>query len=79
MLKLILPQTAAAASPAGSLSRRARRSFSSSPAVVGRLDAAAVVLLRCADAGWSFWAWADGDWAGLLCRDQDGFREAVPA
>ena len=43
------------------------------------LDAAAVVLLRCAQAGRSYWAWADEDWAGLLGRDQDGFRRAAPA
>ena|SRR5215467_3294848 len=42
------------------------------------LDASAVVLLRCAQAGRSYWAWADEEWAGLLGRDQDGFRKAAP-
>jgi hypothetical protein len=43
------------------------------------LDASAVVLLRCAEAGRSYWAWADEEWAGLLGRDLDGFRRAAPA
>ncbi len=43
------------------------------------LDSAAVVLLRCAQTGRSYWAWPDEDWAGLLGRDQDGFRRAAPA
>jgi integrase len=43
------------------------------------LDATAVVLLRCAQAGRSYWAWTDQEWAGLLGRDQDGFRQAAPA
>jgi integrase len=43
------------------------------------LDASAVVLLRCAQAGRSYWAWADEEWAALIGRDQDGFRKAAPA
>ena len=42
------------------------------------LDAAAVVLLRCAETGWSYWAWTDEEWAGLLGQDQHGFRKAAP-
>ena len=42
------------------------------------LDATAVVLLRCAETGRSYWAWTDQEWAGLLGRDQDGFRQAAP-
>ena len=43
------------------------------------LDATAVVLLRCAETGRSYWAWTDEEWAGSLGRDQDGFRKAAPA
>ena len=43
------------------------------------LDASAVVLLRCAETRRSYWAWTDEEWAGLLGRDQDGFRKAAPA
>ena len=42
------------------------------------LDAAAVVLLRCAETGRTYWSWADEDWAGLLGQDQQGFRKAAP-
>jgi integrase len=42
------------------------------------LDATAVVLLRCAETGRSYWAWTDQEWAGLLGRNQDGFRRAAP-
>ena len=42
------------------------------------LDATAVVLLRCAETGRSFWSWADEEWAGLLGLDQHGFRKAAP-
>jgi integrase len=42
------------------------------------LDATAVVLLRCVEAGRSYWSWTDEDWAGLLGRDQQGFRKAAP-
>ncbi len=43
------------------------------------LVASAVVLLRCAQTGRSYWAWTDQEWAGLLGRGQDGFRTAAPA
>jgi hypothetical protein len=43
------------------------------------VDASAVVLLRCAGTGWSYWAWTDEEWANLLGRGQDGFRDAAPA
>ena len=43
------------------------------------LDASAVVLMRCAQTGRSYWAWTDEEWADLLGRDQNGFREAAPA
>ena len=42
------------------------------------LDATAVVLLRCAEAGRSYWAWTNEEWAGVLGQDQDGFRKAAP-
>jgi hypothetical protein len=42
------------------------------------LDATAVVLLRCAETGRSFWSWTDQQWAGLLGQDQRGFRKAAP-
>jgi integrase len=42
------------------------------------LDASAVVLLRCAETGRSYWAWTDAAWAELLGRDQHGFRTAAP-
>lgn len=42
------------------------------------LDASAVLLVRCAQASRSYWAWTDAGWASVLRRDQDGFRKAVP-
>ena len=42
------------------------------------LDATAVVLLRCAETGRSYWAWTEEEWAGLLGQDQHGFRKAAP-
>jgi hypothetical protein len=42
------------------------------------LDATAVVLLRCAETGRSYWSWTDEQWAGLLGQDQRGFRKAAP-
>ena len=42
------------------------------------LDATAVVLLRCAETGRSYWAWTEEEWAGLLGQDQRGFRKAAP-
>lgn len=43
------------------------------------LDATAVVLLRCAETGRSYWSWTDVEWADLLGQDQRGFRKAAPA
>jgi hypothetical protein len=43
------------------------------------LDATAVVLLRCAETGRSYWSWTDEEWADLLGQDQRGFRKAAPA
>jgi integrase len=42
------------------------------------LDAAAVVLLRCAETSRSYWSWTEDEWAGLLGQDQQGFRKAMP-
>jgi hypothetical protein len=42
------------------------------------LDATAVVLLRCAETGRSYWSWTDEEWADLLGQDQLGFRKAAP-
>ena len=42
------------------------------------LDATAVVLLRCAETGRSYWSWTDEEWAGLLGQDQHGFLKAAP-
>jgi integrase len=42
------------------------------------LDATAVVLLRCAETGRSYWSWTDEEWADLLGRDRHGFRKAAP-
>jgi hypothetical protein len=42
------------------------------------LDATAVVLLRCAETGRSYWAWTEEEWAALLGQDQHGFRKAAP-
>jgi len=42
------------------------------------LDATAVVLLRCAETGRSYWSWTDDEWADLLGQDQHGFRKAAP-
>ncbi|MEU3343182.1 tyrosine-type recombinase/integrase [Streptomyces sp. NPDC006668] len=44
-----------------------------------RLDAAAVLLLRCAETGRSYWAWSGEEWAGLLGKDLASFRTSVPA
>jgi len=42
------------------------------------LDTTAVVLLRCAQTGRSFWSWTDQEWAGLIGGDIHEFRTAVP-
>ncbi|MBB4787011.1 hypothetical protein [Streptomyces rapamycinicus] len=44
----------------------------------GRLDAAAVVLLRCAETGRSYWAWTSEEWAHLLGKDLQSFWASVP-
>jgi integrase len=41
-------------------------------------DAVAVLLLRCAESGRSFWHWAEQEWATILGVDQHGFRAAAP-
>ena len=67
--RLLRPLDDATAALEGPLTSHRRRAM---------LDAAAVVLLRCAETGRSYWAWTDEEWAGLLGQDQDGFRKAVP-
>lgn len=42
------------------------------------LDATAVVLLRCAQTGRSFWSWTEPEWAGLIGADLHEFRAAMP-
>jgi hypothetical protein len=42
-------------------------------------DAVAVVLLRCADLGRSYWGWTPKEWADVLGRDQAAFRDGAPA
>jgi integrase len=41
-------------------------------------DAVAVILLRCADAGRSYWGWAAEEWAEVIGADQAGFRRSAP-
>jgi hypothetical protein len=41
------------------------------------LDASAVMLLRCAETGRSYWAWTEAEWANLLGGDQHGFHTAT--
>ena len=67
--RLLRPLDAAAAALEGPLTSHQRRAM---------LDAAAVVLLRCAETGRSYWAWTEEEWAGLLGQDQHGFRKAAP-
>jgi integrase len=67
--RLLRPLDDTAAALEGPLTSHRRRAM---------LDATAVVLLRCAESGRSYWAWTDEEWAGLLGRDQDGFRKAAP-
>jgi integrase len=67
--RLLRPLDDATAALEGSLTSHRRRAM---------LDATAVALLRCAETGRSYWSWADEEWAGLLGRDHDGFREAAP-
>jgi hypothetical protein len=40
-------------------------------------DAVAVLLLRCAESGRSFWHWTEGEWVALLGGDQHGFRATL--
>jgi len=37
-------------------------------------DATAVILLRCADMGRSYWSWTAQDWTRLIGVDQQAFR-----
>ncbi|MGE5285607.1 MAG: tyrosine-type recombinase/integrase [Micromonosporaceae bacterium] len=41
-------------------------------------DAAALVLLRCAELGRVYWAWPARDWADLIGDGTDGLRERLP-
>ncbi|MGW1290366.1 tyrosine-type recombinase/integrase, partial [Streptomyces sp. NPDC002586] len=43
------------------------------------LDAGAVVLMRCAETGRSYWSWTETEWADLLGCDQHGFRKSAPS
>jgi integrase len=67
--RLLQPLDDATAALEGPLTPHRRRAI---------LDATAVVLLRCAETGRSYWAWTDEEWAALLGQDQDGFRKAAP-
>jgi hypothetical protein len=67
--RLLRPLEDATAALEGPLTSHRRRAM---------LDATAVVLLRCAGTGRSYWAWADEEWAGLLGQDQNGFCKAAP-
>jgi hypothetical protein len=67
--RLLRPLDDATAALEGPLTSHRRRAM---------LDATAVVLLRCAETGRSYWAWTDEEWASLLGQDQPGFRKAAP-
>ena len=67
--RLLRPLDAAAAALEAPLTSHRRRAM---------LDATAVVLLRCAETGRSYWSWTDEEWASLLGQDQHGFRKAAP-
>ncbi|GAA1519357.1 hypothetical protein GCM10009827_038350 [Dactylosporangium maewongense] len=41
-------------------------------------DAVAVLLLRCAGSGRSFWHWTEQEWTAILGEEQQGFRAAAP-
>lgn len=41
-------------------------------------DATAVILLRCADMGRSYWSWEAQDWTQLIGADQQAFRAVAP-
>jgi integrase len=42
------------------------------------LDVIAVLLVRCAEAGRTFWVWTTQEWVHLLGRDQAEFRRTAP-
>ncbi|MFG3024486.1 hypothetical protein ACGFZQ_39225 [Streptomyces sp. NPDC048254] len=42
-------------------------------------DAAAVLLLRSADVGRTFWGWSEQDWLDFLGRNHRAYQEQVPA
>jgi hypothetical protein len=42
-------------------------------------DAVAVVLLRCAQVGRSYWGWTAADWLEVIGTDQTAFRYSAPA
>ena len=67
--RLMRPLDDATAALDGPLTSHRRRAM---------LDASAVVLLRCAETGRSYWAWTDEEWASLLGQDQPGFRKTAP-
>ncbi len=67
--RLLRPLDDAAAALEAPLTSHRRRAM---------LDATAVVLLRCAETGRSYWSWTDEEWASLLGQDQHGFRKAAP-
>ncbi|MER8162092.1 site-specific integrase [Streptomyces sp. NPDC094472] len=41
-------------------------------------DAVAVLLLRCAERGRSYWGWTAQEWLDLLDQDHAAFQQAVP-
>jgi hypothetical protein len=43
------------------------------------LDVVAVLLVRCAGMGRTFWGWSVQEWVDLLGRDQTEFRRNAPA
>jgi hypothetical protein len=43
------------------------------------LDAVAVLLVRCAEVGHTFWGWTTPEWAELLGYTQAAFRQNAPA
>lgn len=45
----------------------------------GLNDAVAVLLLRCAQTGRSYWSWTSQEWRDLLGDSHDAFRRSVPA
>ena len=42
------------------------------------LDVIAVLLVRCTEAGRTFWGWTRQEWVHLVGRDQAEFRRAAP-